>query len=115
MEERGPQVEIERPYVSGELDRVESEEIQSLIAASKEPYPDPVAWLDEAIKQIESCGYNCEAGPLELNVAWEEIRRAVEEVERLRELCLSVYRWLLILDCYGSAHTENEIATQSKI
>ena len=51
MEERGPEVEIERPYVSSELDRVESEEIQSFIAASKETYPDPVAWLDEDIKQ----------------------------------------------------------------
>lgn len=51
MEERGSQVEIERPYVSQELDRVESEEIEALIASSKEPYPDPVEWLDEDISR----------------------------------------------------------------
>ena len=38
---------LERPYVSSELDKTESVDIEELMAASKEPYPDPVAWLDE--------------------------------------------------------------------
>jgi NADH-quinone oxidoreductase subunit B len=36
-------------YSSQELDRAEGAEIEALIAASKDPYPDPVAWLDEEI------------------------------------------------------------------
>jgi NADH-quinone oxidoreductase subunit B len=46
MEEGGLEVEVERPYLASELDRIEGEEIQALMAASKEPYPDPVAWLE---------------------------------------------------------------------
>lgn len=44
-------MEIEKPYVSSELDKTEGAEIEALIAASKEPYPDPVAWLDEEIQR----------------------------------------------------------------
>jgi NADH-quinone oxidoreductase subunit B len=44
-------MEIEKLYVSGELDQVESDEIEALIASSKEPYPDPIAWLDEEVKK----------------------------------------------------------------
>jgi len=44
-------VEIEKPYISSELDKTEGAEIEALIAASKEPYPDPVAWLDEEIQR----------------------------------------------------------------
>jgi len=36
-------------YSSQELDRTEGAEIEALIAASKEPYPDPVAWIDEEV------------------------------------------------------------------
>lgn len=51
MEKRGSEVEIEKPYISSELDKTEGAEIEALIAASKEPYPDPVAWLDEEIQR----------------------------------------------------------------
>ena len=44
-------MEIEKPYISSELDKTEGAEIEALIAASKEPYPDPVAWLDEEIQR----------------------------------------------------------------
>jgi len=44
-------VEIENPYISSELDKTEGAEIEALIAASKEPYPDPVSWLDEEIQR----------------------------------------------------------------
>lgn len=44
-------MEIEKPYVSSELDQVESAEIEALIASSQEPYPDPVAWIDEEIRR----------------------------------------------------------------
>jgi len=45
-------MEIETPiYVSSELDLIESDEIEALIASSKEPYPDPVAWLDEEVRK----------------------------------------------------------------
>lgn len=44
-------MEIERPYVSSELDRAEGAEIEALIASSQEPYPDPVAWIDEEIQR----------------------------------------------------------------
>ena len=36
-------------YSSQELDRAEGAEIEALIAASKDPYPDPVAWIDEEV------------------------------------------------------------------
>lgn len=42
-------MEIEMPYVSSELDRAEGAEIEALIAASQEPYPDPVAWIEEEV------------------------------------------------------------------
>ncbi len=44
-------MEIEKPYVSSELDRVESDEIEALIASSQQPYPDPVAWIDEEVQR----------------------------------------------------------------
>jgi len=42
-----------RPYYSGELDRAEGAEIEALLAAAKErdPYPDPVGWIDEEIEK----------------------------------------------------------------
>ena len=51
MEKRGSEMEVERPYVSSELDRREGEEIQALIAASQERCPDPVEWLEEDLKR----------------------------------------------------------------
>ena len=42
-------MEIEMPYVSSELDAAEGAEIDALIAASQEPRPDPVAWLEEEV------------------------------------------------------------------
>lgn len=30
--------------------------------------------LSEIIEQLESCGFTCEAGPLENNVAWRQLR-----------------------------------------
>jgi len=44
-------MELERPYVSSELDKKESVDIEELMAASKEPYPDPVAWLHEELQR----------------------------------------------------------------
>ena len=44
-------MEIERPYLSSELDRAEGEEIRALIAASVERYPDPIEWVDEELKR----------------------------------------------------------------
>ncbi len=44
-------MEIEMPYVSSELDAAEGAEIEALIAASQEPHPDPVAWMEEEIKR----------------------------------------------------------------
>jgi NADH-quinone oxidoreductase subunit B len=44
-------MEIEKPYVSSELDRAESDEIEALIASSQQPYPDPVAWIDEEVQR----------------------------------------------------------------
>jgi hypothetical protein len=35
--------------------------------------------LKEIIKQLESCGYTCEAGPLENNVAFIELKSLTEE------------------------------------
>lgn len=40
------------------------------------------AGLSELIRQLESCGYRCEAGPLENNLAYIELRRRVIEQER---------------------------------
>lgn len=51
MEKGGSEVEIEIPYVSSELDKIEGAQIDALMAASKEPYPDPVAWLHEELQQ----------------------------------------------------------------
>jgi hypothetical protein len=31
--------------------------------------------LAEIIEQLESCNYECEAGPLENNVAWQELKK----------------------------------------
>ena len=44
-------MEVERPYASRDLDRAEGQEIEALIAASTEPYPDPVDWLDEDLER----------------------------------------------------------------
>ncbi len=44
-------MEIEKLYVSSEIDAIEGTEIEALIAASKEPYPDPVEWLSEKPRQ----------------------------------------------------------------
>ena len=42
-------MEIEMPYSSSDLDRAEGVEIEALIEASQEPYPDPVAWMEEEV------------------------------------------------------------------
>jgi len=44
-------MEIEMPYSSSELDRAEGLEIEALIKASQEPYPDPVAWMEEEVRR----------------------------------------------------------------
>jgi hypothetical protein len=31
--------------------------------------------LAEIIEQLEACGYECEAGPLENNVVWQELKK----------------------------------------
>lgn len=43
-------MEMKMPaYSSSELDRAEGAEIEALIKASQEPYPDPVDWLEEEV------------------------------------------------------------------
>ena len=37
--------------------------------------------LDELIPQLKSCGYECEAGKLECNVAFRQIKEVVERIE----------------------------------
>lgn len=37
--------------------------------------------LPEIIKQLESCGYNCEAGSLQNNVAFIELKRMADNLE----------------------------------
>jgi len=44
-------MEIEIPYSSSELDRAEGLEIEALIKASQEPYPDPTDWMDEEVQK----------------------------------------------------------------
>ena len=44
-------MEIEMPYSSSELDRAEGLEIEALIKASQEPYPDPIDWIDEEVRR----------------------------------------------------------------
>jgi hypothetical protein len=40
------------------------------------------------IKEIEACNYECEAGKLELNVAWQELKEKAERYEKaLEEIC----------------------------
>lgn len=39
------------------------------------------AGMDELIRQLESCGYRCEAGALENNLAYIELKRRVLELE----------------------------------
>lgn len=34
--------------------------------------------LQEIIEQLEACGYECEAGPLENNVAWQELKQKAQ-------------------------------------
>jgi len=47
--------------------------------------------LNEIIQQLEACHYECEAGPLENNVAWIELR-AVAEIcpDPIRTLAVAV-------------------------
>ena len=44
-------MEIEMPYSSSELDRAEGLEIEALIKASQEPYPDPIDWIDDEVRR----------------------------------------------------------------
>jgi len=44
-------MEIEMPYSSSELDRAEGLEIEALLKASQEPYPDPIDWIDEEVQR----------------------------------------------------------------
>jgi hypothetical protein len=37
--------------------------------------------LGEIIEQLESCGYECEAGRLEDNLAWRELKEMAESEE----------------------------------
>ncbi|WP_198156241.1 hypothetical protein [Paenibacillus sp. D9] len=36
------------------------------------------ATLQEIVEQLEWCGYECEAGKLHMNVAFEELKRRAE-------------------------------------
>lgn len=52
------------------------------------PFPGPVTWARlyppadlakvetaDLLKEIEACGFECEAGPLERHVSWQELKR----------------------------------------
>lgn len=41
--------------------------------------------LNEIIEQLESCNYECEAGSLENNIAWIELKERKEFLEKLIE------------------------------
>ena len=45
------------------------------------PPPSDMTLL-EIVEQLESCAYRCEAGRLELNIAWIELRRRAEREQR---------------------------------
>jgi len=47
MEMTGP----ENVYTDGELDRLEGQAVEALKARSREPFPDPAAWLEEDVKR----------------------------------------------------------------
>jgi hypothetical protein len=36
----------------------------------------------DKIKEIEACNYECEAGKLDLNVAWQELKEKAERYEK---------------------------------
>lgn len=44
------------------------------------------ASLREIVEQLERCDYRCEAGPLRLNLAFQELKRRAEEQERTDSL-----------------------------
>jgi hypothetical protein len=55
------------------------------------------ASLADIVQQLESCGYRCEAGPLELNIAFIELKRRAEaEAEREKRFPGRLERALLI-------------------
>jgi len=37
--------------------------------------------LDELIPQLKSCGYECEAGKLECNIAFRQIAHIIERID----------------------------------
>lgn len=39
----------------------------------------------DKIKEIEACNYECEAGKLDLNVAWQELKEKAERYEKALE------------------------------
>jgi hypothetical protein len=39
--------------------------------------------LQEIVEQLESCNYECEAGTLENNVAWRELKQIIAYAERI--------------------------------
>lgn len=41
--------------------------------------------LKEIVEQLESCNYECEAGPLENNVAFIELKKRVEFESKIEE------------------------------
>ena len=43
-------------------------------------YPDNMK-LDELIPQLKSCGYECEAGKLECNIAFRQIAHIIERID----------------------------------
>lgn len=46
--------------------------------------------LREIIEQLESCNYECEAGNLENNIAWQELEQRIEFIEKLLEYGLNL-------------------------
>jgi hypothetical protein len=48
------------------------QEAESEVKALKQPAAQPLAAI---VAQLRSCGYSCEAGPIQNNVAWRELER----------------------------------------
>ena len=75
--------------------------------------------LPEIIRQLESCGYTCEAGPLENNTAFSALRSISEsdcmscvdaDLKRQKELCKECRAEMADLKAATGAQVTNSLA-----
>lgn len=50
--------------------------------------------ISEIVEQLETCGYKCEAGPLENNVAFLELKQKAEDLDLFPDLIDAVRKVL---------------------